>query len=259
MIAFIREAGAYALAAQDKITQSFKDDYSIVTETDLAISRMFAERLAALPNASDHFLIDEEFIAPLSQVRETIEKTKYVWVLDPIDGTTPYSVGMPLWGILLSLFIDGKPAISAINLPALGELLYTDGTAAYLQKRDTMPTELAQLPVKPLHRQSIVLAPWNDNYTFGRAALCDFYAAALFAAYTLLGRSAASFLNNTKLWDVAAILPLAPLLGLTFRNIDDGGALESLDLSCFDENWLIRGRYLLCHPTQYEDLRTLPF
>lgn len=46
------------------------------------------------------------------------------WLLDPIDGTASYVLGMPMFGSLLSLLIDGEPVFGCIHLPALQETTY---------------------------------------------------------------------------------------------------------------------------------------
>lgn len=46
---------------------------------------------------------------------------KYVWVLDPIDGTKSFVTGKPLFGTLIALLRDGEPLVGVIDMPALGE------------------------------------------------------------------------------------------------------------------------------------------
>lgn len=49
------------------------------------------------------------------------EKNKFVWVVDPIDGTKSFITGMPLFGTLIALLMDGHPVLGVIDMPALGE------------------------------------------------------------------------------------------------------------------------------------------
>jgi histidinol-phosphatase len=46
------------------------------------------------------------------------------WLLDPIDGTASYVLGLPMFGTLVSLLIDGEPVFGCIHLPALRETTY---------------------------------------------------------------------------------------------------------------------------------------
>jgi histidinol-phosphatase len=43
------------------------------------------------------------------------------WLVDPIDGTASYALGLPMFGTLLALLVDGEPVFGCIHLPALRE------------------------------------------------------------------------------------------------------------------------------------------
>ena len=49
------------------------------------------------------------------------EDAEFVWVLDPIDGTQSFVTGKPLFGTLIALLHQGRPAVGVIDMPALGE------------------------------------------------------------------------------------------------------------------------------------------
>ncbi|CAM6128752.1 unnamed protein product [Calypogeia fissa] len=49
------------------------------------------------------------------------ERTEYVWVLDPIDGTKSFITGKPLFGTLIALVHKGVPILGIIDQPVLGE------------------------------------------------------------------------------------------------------------------------------------------
>src|SRR5579871_3828189 len=46
------------------------------------------------------------------------------WLLDPIDGTSSYVLGIPTFGTLISLLIEGEPVFGCIHLSALAETTY---------------------------------------------------------------------------------------------------------------------------------------
>jgi histidinol-phosphatase len=58
------------------------------------------------------------------------------WLLDPIDGTASYVLGLPMFGTLISLLIDGEPAFGCIHLPALKETTYAALGFGCWQRRD---------------------------------------------------------------------------------------------------------------------------
>jgi histidinol-phosphatase len=88
-----------------------KPDRSFVTETDRAIERRIRERIAgAYP---DHGVVGEEFGTEPGQgvVR---------WYVDPIDGTHNFMRGVPLFGTLLAVEVDGELQVGVMSAPALG-------------------------------------------------------------------------------------------------------------------------------------------
>lgn len=87
-----------------------KADNSFVTRADKETEQFIREHLSsAFP---DHNILGEEF--------PTIDKgSSYTWVIDPIDGTHSFKLGIPLYGTLLCLLEDKKPLVSVIDLPAV--------------------------------------------------------------------------------------------------------------------------------------------
>lgn len=87
-----------------------KPDRSLVTKYDRAIEhRLRVEIRKQYPH---HGIIGEEEGSIDAQA-------SHVWVLDPIDGTAPFIVGIPVWGTLIALAIDGVPKVGVIDNPVL--------------------------------------------------------------------------------------------------------------------------------------------
>ena len=42
------------------------------------------------------------------------------WIVDPIDGTSGFVRGIPVWASLIALVVDGRPALGVVSAPALG-------------------------------------------------------------------------------------------------------------------------------------------
>lgn len=88
-----------------------KPDHSFVTRMDRAIEARLRAMIAA--EYPDHGIIGEE-------VGSERTGASHVWVIDPIDGTAPFIVGLPVWGTLIALAIDGVPRLGIIDTPAAG-------------------------------------------------------------------------------------------------------------------------------------------
>lgn len=104
-----------------------KSDNSPVTEADLAVNKMLAERLqSARP---DYGWLSEETADALSA-----RQKKRVWVVDPIDGTRAYMRGNdPNWCIAIAVIEAGVPVAGVIYAPVFDELYEARyGGGAYL-------------------------------------------------------------------------------------------------------------------------------
>lgn len=55
---------------------------------------------------------------------------EFVWVLDPIDGTRSFILGLPVWGTLIGLKRHGAPCYGMMSQPYIGERFFGDGASA---------------------------------------------------------------------------------------------------------------------------------
>ena len=89
-----------------------KDDRSYVTEADRAAEAAMRAILEA--ERPGDGIVGEEY----GSVREDAARQ---WVLDPIDGTTSFIAGRPIFGTLIALVQDGWPVLGVIDQPILKE------------------------------------------------------------------------------------------------------------------------------------------
>ncbi len=99
------------------IHTSLKPDKTVVTEADLAADDLITRKIntefpqdAIVSEESSHYLLDTQ--SP-------------TWVIDPLDGTTNFSLGLPVWGISIARLVDGKPYLGVVFFPRLNELYTT--------------------------------------------------------------------------------------------------------------------------------------
>lgn len=117
-ITFARDAGPMFRISFGKVksVQTKKGDHrNLVTEVDLAIEHKL--RAAISKRFPDHAIMGEETGGSPDQ-----EKKEYVWILDPIDGTTNYIQGMPYCCISIGIFKNKKPFIGVIYNPVINTL-----------------------------------------------------------------------------------------------------------------------------------------
>jgi myo-inositol-1(or 4)-monophosphatase len=94
-----------------------KGAIDLVTEVDVAVERMFRALIAE--RFPDHVVLGEEL-----QQDDLMRHTApgYCWVFDPIDGTTNFAHGLPIFCASLGLELDGEAIVAAVYDPTRREL-----------------------------------------------------------------------------------------------------------------------------------------
>ena len=121
------KAGAMQLAGIDHLDVEKKGTIDLVTQVDKDVERMFRALIAA--RFPDHAVLAEEF--ELSGDRQN--EAEYCWVFDPVDGTTNYAHGLPIFCCACSLERNRQPIVAAIYDPSRRELFTAErGAGAWL-------------------------------------------------------------------------------------------------------------------------------
>lgn len=94
-----------------------KADGSPVTEADTEAERVMRELIQA--RYPDHGILGEE-------QDDLNPDAEWCWVLDPIDGTSSFALGLPTFGTLIALLRNGHPILGVINMPGLKETVYAE-------------------------------------------------------------------------------------------------------------------------------------
>ena len=103
-----------------------KSDESPVTIADRRAEQIMRELITR--EYPDHGILGEEY-------GEHLPGARYRWVLDPIDGTKAFVSGTYLFGTLIALLKDGRPALGVINQPIIGDFLVGTGEQTWLNGR----------------------------------------------------------------------------------------------------------------------------
>nr|WP_261554125.1 histidinol-phosphatase [Frankia tisae] len=100
-----------------------KPDNTPVSDADTAVESMIRERLA-VARPGDAVLGEEEGLVGAGARRR--------WILDPVDGTKNFVRGVPVWGTLLGLEVDGEMVVGVASAPAMGRRWWgARGTGAF--------------------------------------------------------------------------------------------------------------------------------
>ena len=106
------EVGRYLLDRHGgRIAEAEKPGAGISIMVDAEAERIARERLSQL--FPDDALQGEEF-------PPTPGTSGYTWIVDPLDGTTNYSLGLPVFATAIACLYDAEPVVAAVHAPALG-------------------------------------------------------------------------------------------------------------------------------------------
>jgi myo-inositol-1(or 4)-monophosphatase len=184
-----------------------KGSIDLVTEIDLACERMCREVIAE--RFPDHDILAEELGGALTNRAAS----RFRWVFDPLDGTTNYAHGLPIYCSSLALEIDGRSEVAAIYDPTRKELFTAErGEGAYLNggTLEVSDTEvlLDSLLVTGfpynVHEENRDLVDLFGLFLGRARAVRRLGSAALDLCYVAAGRFEAFWEQTLKPWDVAA-------------------------------------------------------
>ena len=142
------------------------------------------------------------------------------WILDPIDGTKSFVHGVPLYGVLVGVEIEGEPAIGVVHFPALNEMICAaKGLGCTWNGRPARVSDISDIQdatvilTSPVHKHGRGEAM---NRICSRAKLVrgwgDCYGYMLVAT----GRAEVMLDPIMNVWDCAALAPILEEAGGTF-------------------------------------------
>lgn len=135
---------------------STKADASHVTDADLATERAIRALITAERPGDGIF--GEEFGAEGDTARQ--------WIIDPIDGTANFLRGVPAWGTMIALAIEGVPKVGVVSMPALGRRWWAAEGLGSWTATDGAPRRLAVSSVSSLDDTSVSfqsIAQWDET------------------------------------------------------------------------------------------------
>ncbi len=208
-----RRAGAILMDKFQRLERVEKKGMvDLVTEADLASEKAIVSTLRqAFP---EHTIVAEEGDYPDGSLRDDQSTpSPHHWVIDPLDGTTNYVHGLPIFAVSIGYQLEGETVVGVVINPARGEeFVAVKGRGATL---NGLPIRVS--PVDTLQNSLLVTGfPYSHDEVFYRSF--DLYrelsdrcqgvrrlgAAALDFCYVAAGRFDAFYEANLKTWDLCA-------------------------------------------------------
>lgn len=221
ILAFARSntdrVGVHLLQDFGQVQAAEKADGSLVTQADRWSDE--ALRTAITAQFPTHGVLSEE-------VEHIFPDTEWCWVIDPLDGTTNFARGLPLWGVSLGLLYRGTPVFGYVHIPPLRQSFYGywSGDSGL-----EMPTG-AFLNDRPI---TVSRDRPDANHFFNLCARStsvmrpDFPAKIRMlgvATYNLLTVAMGTALGGVeatpKIWDIAAVWAITQAAGATWHPLE---------------------------------------
>ncbi len=197
----------------NEIDNKYTVGFDPVTEADRAAER--AIRAVIKSEFPSHGIIGEEY-------GSENENNSHIWIIDPIDGTRAFISGLPVWGTLAGLTIDGVAQAGFMSQPFTGELYYSDGIGSYLEHGEHGKRVLATKQTRELCDATLFTTTpelfkdkKKENFEILRGQVrltrygVDCYAFAMLAA----GFADIVVETGLQAYDIAALIPIIEKAG----------------------------------------------
>ena len=146
--------------------------------------------------------------------------SEYLWIVDPIDGTSNFASGNPLFSVSIALMKEKQLLLGAIYAPAINEFYFAKrNTGAYLNGKRIHVSSISKL--KRAYMYQCEGAEKNRKKTIKLVKLLypkvldirKLGSASIEAAWVALGRGDAYVTTSEEAWDVAAAVLLVEEAG----------------------------------------------
>jgi histidinol phosphatase-like enzyme (inositol monophosphatase family) len=212
-------------AVANKYTEGFDPVTEADREAETAIRALIRSEFPG------HGILGEEF-GPENAA------ASHVWVIDPIDGTRSFISGIPLWGTLVGLTVDGDAVAGLMAQPFIGELFYaSDGHARYEGANGSLPlstrktasladaTLCTTTPAMFKDRRREAYDRLEHSVRLARYGT-DCYAYAMVAA----GNVDLVVETGLQTYDIVALIPIIEAAGGMITDLDGGPAENGGDI-----------------------------
>lgn len=213
-----KRVGSQLIADFGKLQATKKEDGTLVTKADRWADEEITKAIASKFNT--HGILTEE-------TTHIFPDNDWCWIIDPIDGTTNFTRGVPIWGISLGLLYKGTPVFGYVYIPQLDHSFY----GYWLSNSGLEGPTGAYLNGEPIHTSSD--SP-SHNHLFNLCARsveilkrpfpCKIRMIGV-ASYNILLVASGAALGGVeatpKIWDIAAVWVIVQAAGGAFIPLDN--------------------------------------
>ena len=239
-IAFLKtltaKAGAMGLRMQKKgLSVSRKEDDSIVTQADLALQDFIVANLRKRFRGI-RLIYEEKKSYPSGNAGGELTA-----VIDPIDGTAVYTMGLPTWCVSLGLFYGCEPAYGFVFSPGSDMFFWNDHLHSYLNGR--VLTADRKMPVDSETNIFYASGVEHEFKILFPGKIRNLGSTALHACLTAdnARNRTLAFIGMSSLWDWAGAIPVILKAGGTVRYLSgrDVDYKEVFDNAFTFPEWLL--------------------
>ncbi|MFA5793150.1 MAG: inositol monophosphatase family protein [Candidatus Gracilibacteria bacterium] len=218
------DAGKLALKYQQKgfsVYTKGDNPLNLVTDADRACEELIIKTIKS--NFPDHSILSEESGAFEGG-------GEYKWIIDPIDGTSNFAHGLPLFAISIAVIHKGKPIIGVVEVPGLNETFWAQqGKGAFLNNKKIEVSKTGNI-ASGLFTTGFSYDRKSPRYAKNMSLFDAFYTvshgvrrigtAALDLCFVASGRYEGFWEYDLEPWDVAAGKIILEEAGGTVTNMD---------------------------------------
>jgi histidinol-phosphatase len=225
--ALSQDAAKIILPLWKNVAVHHKSDGSEVTAADREAEQLLRQRIK--DRFPDHQILGEEFGGDAPRDAE------HLWLLDPIDGTASFAIGLPTFGTLIGYLRRGEPCVGVIGAHALGETTYAaTGHGCWYQRNGNDPQRVRTSLVQDLANAFVVSTGLDHTDLDPRQSSPSVKLSSLYKQsrrfrwsgdcinYALLCQGRVDVAMDPRMhpWDIAALVPCVR---------EAGGVATSLD------------------------------
>jgi histidinol-phosphatase len=206
-----------------------KPDLTPVSDADKSVEEEL-RKLIAIYSPQDS-IIGEEFGHDGGGNRE--------WILDPIDGTKNFVRGVPFWGTLIGLRVDGEMTTGMVSAPALGRRWFgATGLGSFLQTKTNSFQSERKLQVSKVSKLEDAYLGYSSQERWEKKSQEEEFEKLLkkvwrargfgdFIIHMMVAEGSLDLAMEPSLaiWDMAALIPIIREAGGNVTSLNNGDPL----------------------------------